>query len=124
MFECHGGNHGYKGKKFYQGLELTIKKQEESGLSVAEYCRNHEKSRGQFIYWKRKVCAAQRARTVFQEAGPHGFIEVHPAKSAGGGRGNDTHVEIRIGVFSIRFTDRTDRDLFRTAAAVLAGIAG
>jgi hypothetical protein len=48
-----------------------VSEQEQSGQSVAAFCRDRELARSQFIYWKRRL----------REAGRASFVEVKLARS-------------------------------------------
>jgi len=105
--------------------ESAIREQAESGLTVGEYCELIEKSSYQFYYWKRRVSGGKKTAMIAVGSGADSFIELRPS-------GLDIHarsdyadqVDIRIGSFSLRFTEQTDRALFKAAASVLLEIVG
>ena len=105
--------------------KLAINEQSASGLTVAEYCQLIEKSTYQFYYWKRRVCGVKPTATIPRESNEHRFIELRPTDSAtSASRDYADQVDIRIGSFTIRFTEHTNRELFREAASVLREVVG
>lgn len=55
-----------------------------SGLSGMAYCRQHALTYSQFVYWRRKLVAAQ---TVSEKPDPGGFARVTPVAEAPGPQG-------------------------------------
>jgi len=105
--------------------ESALREQAESGLTVGEYCQLIEKSTYQFYYWKRRVAGDKPTSTVLRESNEQRFIEVRPTNlETRASRDYADQVDIRIGSFSIRYTEHTNRELFREAAAVLREIVG
>ena len=103
----------------------AIREQAESGLTASEYCQLIEKSTYQFYYWKRRVRDDATKMYGTTEGETSGFVEIQSARI--GSRIRDTlseYVDIRVGSFSIRFTEHTDRALFKAAASALLEIAG
>lgn len=105
--------------------ESAIKEQAESGLTVAEYCQLIEKTAYQFYYWKRRVADIKLTAMEAHGSNEQRFIEVRPVHlETRADRDYADQVDIRIGSFSIRFAEYTNRELFREAAAVLHEIVG
>lgn len=101
----------------------AIKEQAESGLSVREYCRLIEKSTYQFYYWKRRVTDAQQTAVIPGGSNAQSFIELRASDiEISARRDYAEQVDIRIGLFSIRLTEHTDRALFKAAASILLEI--
>jgi transposase-like protein len=102
----------------------TIREQAESGMTVGEYCQLIEKSTYQFYYWKRRVekGTAQADDSRNMDAGE--FIELRPLRIDTVNRyERSDSVDIRVGSFLVRFTETTDRALFKMAVSLLLEIA-
>jgi len=100
------------------GIEFwrkSIREQEESGLSVKDYCQVIERSRYQFYYWRQRI---QNGRRKMMKPGcaTSDFIELQPPMKRTEPIGS---IEIRIGAFAISYTSETDGEVFRTAATIL-----
>lgn len=102
----------------------AIREQAESGLTVTEYCQLIEKSAYQFYYWKRRVRTGTAKTGNAPSMDNGGFIELQPqGMETVNRRGPGDGVEIRIGSFTIRFTETSDPILFKRAAVILREIA-
>ena len=79
-----------------------VSEQEQSGQSVAAFCRDRELARSQFIYWKRRL----------REAGRAPFVEVQLAQP-----GAEARVQARaLGSTSIEVRLRNGRSLMVAAS--------
>lgn len=47
--------------------ETKIREQQESGLSINEWCRNNQITKGSFHYWKEKLSPKALQKTSFTE---------------------------------------------------------
>lgn len=103
----------------------AIREQGESGLTVAEYCQLIEKSPYQFYYWKRRVRNDATKTYSMTKLETRDFIEIPRARFAPRTmEALSDYVDIQVGSFTIRFTERTDRSVFTMAASILQEIAG
>ena len=68
-----------------------VSEQEQSGQSVAAFCRDRELARSQFIYWKRRVREAGRAPFVEVQLAPPGVGPREQARALG-----STSIEVRL----------------------------
>jgi len=93
----------------------AIREQEESGLSVKDYCQVIEKSRYQFYYWRQRIQDG-RQKMMKPVCATGDYIELRPLKTSTEPIG---FIEIRIGAFVMNYTSDTDQEVFRKAAAIL-----
>jgi ATP-dependent helicase YprA (DUF1998 family) len=68
-----------------------VSEQEQSGQSVAAFCRDRELARSQFIYWKRRLREAGRAPFVEVRLAPPGVGPREQARALG-----STSIEVRL----------------------------
>lgn len=102
----------------------AIREQASSGLTVTEYCQRIGRSTSQFYYWKRRVGNDAPKTYDIRERETRGFIELRDPDSDRYNRdAHSDYVDIQVGSFSIRFTEHTDRALFKAAASVLLEVA-
>lgn len=81
-----------------------------SGLSLAEFCRQRDLSRGRLIYWRERLSASTTATTM------PAFVAVPVPSSAA----PEAHIEIARGDIVVRVREAIDVDHLARLVAALA----
>lgn len=95
---------------------LIIKDRKESGLSVPDYCKQHNITKHQYYYWYAKVKKELYSQNSFVEisAGPEKSRSEQPASNS-----NDM-IEINSGTISIKIPLHTSKEVLARIIEVAA----